>query len=137
MVSLLSSAAQDAACFLELIHGHCWERTGVGNGVYGAHGQHNVGKDVTPVGGASAWVDHEHRKHEGAGHHGTGTGVAGSADRSAMGTHPAGKDRNDTSNATGTGAGHDHTATGKKPSLMDKLNPMKDGDGDGKKRFMG
>ncbi|KAL9639575.1 MAG: hypothetical protein Q9164_000852 [Protoblastenia rupestris] len=40
---------------------------------------------------------------------------------------------------TGTGMGHGHGATGttgKKPGLMDKLNPMKDTDGDGKKGFM-
>ena len=40
---------------------------------------------------------------------------------------------------TGTGMAHGHGATGttgKKPGLMDKLNPMKDTDGDGKKGFM-
>jgi len=31
-----------------------------------------------------------------------------------------------------TGSGYDHTGA-KKPGLMDKLNPMKDSDGDGKK----
>lgn len=39
-----------------------------------------------------------------------------------------------TSVNTGTGSHTD--TTGKKPSLMDKLNPMKDADGDGKSGFM-
>lgn len=48
------------------------------------------------------------------------------------------------SNTTGTGYGSSTSeygsntsgTTGKKPGLMDKLNPMKDTDGDGKKGFM-
>lgn len=37
-----------------------------------------------------------------------------------------------------TGSGYDNTTgtTGKKPGLMDKLNPLKDSDRDGKKGFM-
>lgn len=36
-----------------------------------------------------------------------------------------------------SGRGYDSTTTtGKKPGLMDRLNPMKDTDGDGKKGFM-
>ncbi|KAL8812425.1 MAG: hypothetical protein Q9200_001032 [Gallowayella weberi] len=39
--------------------------------------------------------------------------------------------------STGSGYGSNTTGTtGKKPGLMDKLNPMKDTDGDGKKGFM-
>ena len=38
-----------------------------------------------------------------------------------------------TSGTSATGAGH--TGSGK-PSLIDRLNPMKDSDGDGKKGFM-
>lgn len=42
-----------------------------------------------------------------------------------------------TSGTTGSGYGSSNTGTtGKKPGLMDKLNPMKDTDGDGKKGFM-
>ena len=37
---------------------------------------------------------------------------------------------------TGTAGTTGTTATGKKPGLMDRLNPMKDTDGDGKKGFM-
>lgn len=41
------------------------------------------------------------------------------------------------SGTTGSGYGHDNsstsTTTGKKPGLLDRLNPMKDTDGDGKK----
>ncbi|KAL8769981.1 MAG: hypothetical protein Q9209_004228 [Squamulea sp. 1 TL-2023] len=41
------------------------------------------------------------------------------------------------SNTTGSGYGSSTTGTtGKKPGLMDKLNPMKDTDGDGKKGVM-
>ena len=41
------------------------------------------------------------------------------------------------SSTTGSGLGNTGTtATGKKPGLMDKLNPMKDSDGDGKKGVM-
>ena len=36
----------------------------------------------------------------------------------------------------GYGSGTTGTTTTKKPGLMDKLNPMKDADGDGKKGFM-
>ena len=39
---------------------------------------------------------------------------------------------------TNTGSGYDNTTTttGKKPGLMDRINPMKDTDGDGKKGVM-
>lgn len=49
------------------------------------------------------------------GHHGTGAGL-------------------DSSRGTTGSTGYDNTTTtGKKPGLMDKLNPMKDSDGDGKR----
>jgi len=41
-----------------------------------------------------------------------------------------------THNGSSTGVGTTTSTTGKKPSLMDKLNPMKDADGDGKKGLM-
>lgn len=43
-----------------------------------------------------------------------------------------------TTGTTGTGYdnSYDSNTTGKKPSLMDRLNPMKDTDGDGKKGVM-
>merc|ERR1711964_943726 len=53
----------------------------------------------------------------GAGAHGTGAGVGG----------------------TGLGSSTSHSSsntTGAKPGLMDKLNPKKDADGDGKAGFM-
>ena len=40
------------------------------------------------------------------------------------------------SNRTTDNSYDDTTTTGKKPSLMDRLNPMKDTDGDGKKGVM-
>ncbi|KAF2223982.1 hypothetical protein BDZ85DRAFT_234114 [Elsinoe ampelina] len=58
---------------------------------------------------------HGHSKHDSA-----TTGVIG-------GVHDA--------NGTGV-TGADHTTTTKKPSLLDRLNPMKDADGDGKKGIM-
>ena len=54
----------------------------------------------------------------------TGTGAGYGTDSSIRGTG---------STATGTTG---TTSTGKKPGLMDRLNPMKDTDGDGKKGFM-
>ena len=67
------------------------------------------------------------------GHHGhhTGTGTTGSGlTGSGTGTTGSGYDR-DYDNTTGTSG-----TTGKKPGLMDRVNPMKDADGDGKKGFM-
>lgn len=45
-----------------------------------------------------------------------------------------------TAGSTGTGSSYNDSTTGasthKKPGLLDRLNPMKDTDGDGKKGFM-
>ena len=76
------------------------------------------------------------------GHHGTDTGTTGSG---LTGHHGTGTDTTDSGLSghrgagTGTtGTGYDDTTgtTGKKPGLMDRMNPMKDTDGDGKKGFM-
>ncbi|KAL9002538.1 MAG: hypothetical protein Q9188_004536 [Gyalolechia gomerana] len=62
----------------------------------------------------------------------TGTGYGSSN----TGTTGSGYGSN-TTGTTGTGYGSNNTGTtGKKPGLMDKLNPMKDTDGDGKKGVM-
>ncbi|KAL8809195.1 MAG: hypothetical protein Q9200_003624 [Gallowayella weberi] len=59
------------------------------------------------------------------GHSGTHTGTGYGNTTGTSGTH------------TGTGYGDNTTGTtGKKPGLMDRLNPMKDTDGDGKKGMM-
>jgi hypothetical protein len=60
----------------------------------------------------------------------TGSGIGSTGQRS--GTTGVGSTTG-TSGTTGSGVGRDGTA---KPSMMDKLNPMKDADHDGKKGFM-
>ena len=56
------------------------------------------------------------------------------------GSRGIGSNRGTGTGTTGSGYGNTSTtgtaATGKKPGLMDRLNPMKDTDGDGKKGFM-
>jgi len=71
--------------------------------------------------------------HTGAGHHNnTGnTGVTGAGVGSGhSGTHHTGDAATDAARHATAGS------HGNKPSMMDKLNPMKDADGDGKKGFM-
>jgi hypothetical protein len=72
-------------------------------------------------------------------------GAAGLEGRStdATGTNLSGTGHGHHSHTTGTGSGlgrdtYDDNTTGthKKPGLMDKLNPKKDADGDGKPGFM-
>lgn len=66
------------------------------------------------------------------GHHtgSTGTGLTG--DRDTTGTGLTGSHH--TGHHTGsTGSYDNNTTTGKKPSLLDRLNPMKDSDHDGKR----
>ena len=64
------------------------------------------------------------------GHHTGNTGTTGAYDDTTgtglTGSHHTGRN-------TGT---YDDTTTGKKPSLLDRLNPMKDTDHDGKKGVM-
>ncbi|RKU46387.1 hypothetical protein DL546_004487 [Coniochaeta pulveracea] len=89
----------------------------------------------------------------GTGHHHTGTGAAAAAATGAAagttGTRSAGTDSRlpgsghshtggtGTTGTTGThGHGLEQTESHKKPSLLDRLNPMKDTDNDGKKGIM-
>lgn len=80
------------------------------------------------VGGALAGGHHHH-----GGHH-SGTGVdstTGTGIGSTTGTTGSG-----IGSTRGTGTGYDETlgsTTGTKPSMMDKLNPKTDADGDGKR----
>ncbi|MCJ1421618.1 hypothetical protein MMC32_007984 [Xylographa parallela] len=61
---------------------------------------------------------------------GTGSGLSGSGRHTGTSSGLTGSHHN-------TGDNYDNsTTTGKKPSLMDRLNPMKDTDGDGKKGVM-
>ena len=75
-------------------------------------------------------VDSDGSRGYGSGATGTGSGYGSS--HTGTGT---GYGSSNTGNGTGYGTPNT-TATGKKPGLMDKLNPMKDTDGDGKKGFM-
>ncbi|KAI9873404.1 MAG: hypothetical protein M1830_000448 [Pleopsidium flavum] len=78
----------------------------------------------------------------------TGSGYGNSSTGSGYGTSGTGYGSGNTgTSGTGYGSGHTgtndtgygsntHDNTGKKPSLLDRLNPMKDTDGDGKKGVM-
>ncbi|KAF4556644.1 Hypothetical protein D9617_1g085220 [Elsinoe fawcettii] len=93
---------------------------------------------------SSSSSDDEHRKNKKAGLAG---GLAGS--HATHGTHTTtgtagsgshtGANRISHRHGTGVGTGAtsvNHTTSAKKPSLIDRLNPMKDTDGDGKKGIM-
>jgi hypothetical protein len=98
--------------------------TTTGSGLTGSHGAHagtglagthNTHGDGTPL--PKALVEDKSR----ANLHGSGL-------HNTTGTHAAGA-------PYGTTGAHDATGA-HKPSLMDKLNPKKDADGDGKAGFM-
>lgn len=103
--------------------------TGTGSGMTGSHhttsGPHssNLGNKADPR------VDSDR---DGSRNMGAATGATGASAGYGSGTAGSGYDRGT------TGSGYSDTAgtTGKKPGLMDKLNPMKDADHDGKKGFM-
>jgi hypothetical protein len=96
--------------------------THTGPGLAGAHNTHG---DGTPL--PKALVEDKSRANlHGSGlHNTTGTHTTGTH---VPGTHAAGA-------PYGTTGAHDATGA-HKPSLMDKLNPKKDADGDGKAGFM-
>lgn len=73
-------------------------------------------------------LEHEHGRNAGVGGQGYGSGTTGSGLDS----------RRETGDYERSGVGHDNTTTTgtKKPSLMDKLNPKVDSNGDGKAGFM-
>ncbi|KAH8651551.1 hypothetical protein BGZ60DRAFT_388228 [Tricladium varicosporioides] len=86
-------------------------------GAHGHHGTSNIGS-----------TSHAHGSH--SAHTGPTAGAAGvGATTGTAGTGVGSHAHNTTSNSS-------NTATSKKPSLMDKLNPKKDADGDGKTGFM-
>ena len=98
--------------------------TGLGSGTTGTHGTtpgtHGIGTSTTP------------------GTHGTGS----STTPGTHGTHGSTTGSTSGYGVTHTPSGGPTSTTGvapgekKKPSLLDKLNPMKDTDKDGKKGFM-
>ncbi|KAH0166032.1 hypothetical protein KCU67_g4481, partial [Aureobasidium melanogenum] len=128
--------------------------TGAGYGQTGSYGQTagtsltgGSGVGSTPSGYGSSTTgtgstgerlreDVREGERELSGHHGsTGSGLAGST----TGQHESTGERVKDDVREGERAtGHDSTGTTehKKASLLDKLNPMKDSDGDGKKGFM-
>lgn len=75
-------------------------------------GSRNLGASRTGAAGTGGYDSTTGTGHHGTGHHGTG----------ATGGYGSGP----------SGTGYDNINT-KKPGLMDKLNPMKDSDGDGKR----
>lgn len=97
-------------------------------GVLGGRGEKYDGFEGEPrsIGKALGGRDHDHTgPTAGVGSSGTGIGSTGHH----SGTTGVGA----TGAALGSGSGRDGHA---KPSMMDKLNPMKDSDHDGKKGFM-
>jgi hypothetical protein len=72
----------------------------------------------------------------GSGHH-TGTdGPIGTSNSSGLREGDLPRALTEDKSVAHHASGHHDTTTGKKPSLMDRLNPMKDTDGDGKKGVM-
>ncbi|KAF2869792.1 hypothetical protein BDV95DRAFT_546987 [Massariosphaeria phaeospora] len=109
----------------------------------GHHGSSHLPNTTSRTAGTSA----------GSGLTGSGTGLTGSHSHNTPGTGLTGSHNNTTgtgltgshNNTTGTGLPGSHNTTGTgvtgsnthtKPSLLQKLNPMKDTDGDGKKGIM-
>lgn len=107
---------------------------GVGSGTTQHQGasSHLHGANTTTGVGNTGTGSHLHGNNTstGVGNTGTGSHLQGnqSATGAAIGTGVGG---NKLSNTSSSG-----TETTRKPSLMDKLNPRKDADGDGKKGFM-
>ena len=95
-------------------------------GTLGGHGASGTTSLTEKEGG--------HGIHGTHGHHNTAT--QGKYEGGAVGSTNTTHGYNDSTTGRG-GSGHDNsTATTKKPGLMDKLNPMKDTDNDGKKGIM-
>ena len=101
--------------------------SGIG-GTTGTSGTRGTGYDDTSsgIGGTT-----------GSGYDNTssGSGVTGTTVGSKTGGPIGQRDFNDT-NTRDVNTGTSGTGTTKKPSLIDRLNPMKDTDGDGKKGLM-
>lgn len=83
--------------------------------------------------GNHSHTDSEHHKH--GDHHNVGIVGTGAATAGMAGTRSHDRDHIGTEGAIGDRHGS-HQEHGKKPGLMDKLNPKKDADGDGKAGFM-
>ncbi len=101
------------------------EPRAVGSALGGGSSTGTTGTTGTGLGSTGTGYDNS----TGTGHHhgttGSGLGNTGTTG-SGLG------------NTGSTGSGYDNTTgtTGKKPGLMDRMNPMKDTDGDGKRGVM-
>ncbi|KAL9015372.1 MAG: hypothetical protein Q9173_000016 [Seirophora scorigena] len=108
--------------------------TGSSSGLTGHHGQTTAGPHSSNLGNkVDPRVDSDLDGSRNVGARGTAGSGYGSNTTGATGSGYG----SGTSGATGSGYGSSTTGTtSKKPGLMDKLNPMKDTDGDGKKGVM-
>ncbi len=105
-----------------------------GTGMTGSHGHNTAGPHSSNLDNkldprVDSDMDGSRRVGGNAGTGSTGTGYGSGTTGSGYGTDGAMRGTG-SSGTTGT------STTGKKPGLMDRLNPMKDTDGDGKKGFM-
>ncbi|KAL8873885.1 MAG: hypothetical protein Q9174_000714 [Haloplaca sp. 1 TL-2023] len=111
--------------------------SGTGSGMSGHHGNTAAGPHGSNMGNKMdprVDSDLDGSRNMGArDNHGTGYGSTTGTTGSGYGSGTSGN--NYASNTTGSGYDN-HGTAGKKPGLMDKLNPKKDTDGDGKKGFM-
>jgi len=102
-------------------------------GTLGGHGAHGT-TSVTENDSAR----HGHHSTSGTTGHGNNTHTSGTSglgsNTHTSGTH--GLNNSTSTGSTGSSTGTSGTATGSKPSLLSKLNPLKDSDGDGKKGIM-
>lgn len=96
-------------------------------GGQGAKGTTSLTEDETARNGG-----HHNKGHLGS----TGAGVTGTGTNGMTGRTGAGNMDTTGTHGSHNSSTHDSTGTGKKPSLMDKLNPKIDSDGDGKAGFM-
>lgn len=115
-----------------------------GSGLSGNQDRHHLGRDAAIGAGAvgtAGGLEHEHNKHHLGRDAAIGTGAAGAVgglehekhkhDRNRTGDYDNYDDTNQ-----GTGVGSSSRSGNSKPSLMDKLNPNVDSNGDGKAGFM-
>ena len=124
-------------------------------GVLGGREERYDGFEGEPkhIGGAlqglKEGVTGHHSKHDSGHHAGAGALGAGAIGAGATGRHTRGSRSSSSSSDEGRRTGHRTGTTGtsgltgtssntqaKKPGLLDRLNPMKDTDGDGKKGVM-
>ncbi|KAL8844813.1 MAG: hypothetical protein Q9205_004850 [Flavoplaca limonia] len=111
-----------------------------GSGMTGHHGNITAGPHGSNMGNKmDPRVDSDRDGSRNMGARGDGYGSNTTGTGSGYGTGPTGSSHGPVTSGYGsnnTGTTGTTGTTGKKPGLMDKLNPMKDTDGDGKKGVM-